>query len=345
MTADHPTDLPTLTVVVLAYLDEPWIERCVRSVLGSQDVDVDVVLVDNGCTTDAVERLDGVGGVTVVRPGRNLGFTGGCNAGAAAARGDFLGLINADAVVEPQALARLVKVAARPEVGIATGSIRLADEPDLLNSCGNPLQILGLSWAGGFREPASRHAEERDVACASGAGAVLRRSVWQSLGGFPDEYFAYHEDAEISWRCWQRGLRVRYVPDAVVLHRYEFSRNARKFYLVERNRLLLVLTAHQRRTLLLLAPPLVALELAMLALAVTQGWAGQKLRGWLWILRHLNWVRRRRRLLQHERIVPDRQLAQQLTAEVTTTAVPLPVGTAALNAALSAWWALTRRLL
>lgn len=339
------TTQPTLSVVVLAYLDEPWIERCVQSVLASRGVAVDVVLVDNGCTTGAVDRLRGHPAVTVVTPPANLGFAGGCNAGAALARGEFLGLVNADAVVEPAALRRLVDVAARPEVGIASGSIRLADEPELLNSRGNPLQVLGLSWAGGFREPAADHVQEGDVTCASGAGAVLRREVWEELGGFPAEYFAYHEDTELSWRCWQRGLRVRYVPDAVVLHRYEFSRNPRKFFLVERNRLLFLLTAYQTRTLLLLLPPLLALELAMLVVAATQGWASQKLRGWAWLVTHLGWVRARRRLLQRERVLTDRELAPRLVAEVTTTAVPLPVGIDALNAVLRLWWAGARRLL
>jgi GT2 family glycosyltransferase len=338
-------DLPTVSVVVLAYLDEPWVERCVEAVLASRGVAADVVLVDNGCTTGAVQRLDGSPGVTVVSPDENLGFAGGCNAGAAAARGAYLGLVNADAVVEPDALRHLVEVASRPDVGIASASIRLADEPELLNSCGNPLQILGLSWSGGFREPAAEHAAEVDVTCASGAGAVLRREVWDALGGFPAEYFAYHEDAELSWRCWQRGLRVRYVPQAVVLHRYEFSRNPTKFFLVERNRLLLLLTAYERRTLLLLLPPLLALELAMLLLSVSQGWTRQKLRGWLWVATHLSWVRQRRLLLQGQRTRSDRQLAPLLIAEVTTTAIALPVGSQTLNAILRLWWRVVRRLL
>lgn len=337
--------LPTVTVVVLAYLDEPWVERSVEAALASVGVDADVVLVDNGCTSGAVERLRGRPGVTVVTPAENLGFSGGCDAGAAVATGDYLALVNADAVVEPDALRRLVDVAARPDVGIASGSIRLAEDPTRINSVGNPLHLLGLSWAGGLGEPASGHAVERDVASASGAGLLLRRSLWDALGGFAPQYFAYHEDTELSWRCWQRGLRVVYVPDAVVVHRYEFSRNPRKLYLLERNRLLFLLTAHEARTLALLAPPLLALELAMLLLALSQGWAGGKVRGWWWLLRHAGWVRSRRRLLQAERTRSDAELAGLLTAELTTTAVDLPAALPALNLLLRAWWWAVRKAL
>ncbi|MDP9072304.1 MAG: glycosyltransferase family 2 protein, partial [Actinomycetota bacterium] len=213
-----------VTAVVLAYLAEPWLERSVASVLASEEVRADVVLVDNGCTDGAVERLDGTAGVTVVRPGTNLGFAGGCNFGADHATGEVLALLNGDAVVAPDALAALAEVAMKPDVGIATASVRLGDEPHRLNSGGNEIHFLGFSWAGRFGEEAARFVDERDVLGASGAGMALRRELWGELGGFDARYFAYHEDAELSVRCWQRGLRVVYVPQAVVIHRYEFSR-------------------------------------------------------------------------------------------------------------------------
>ena len=93
--------MPSISVVVLAYLDEPWLERSVRSVLDSDGVDADVVVVDNGCTDGSLERIADLARVCVVRPDHNLGFAGGCNAGAGEARGEFIGFLNADAVVAP----------------------------------------------------------------------------------------------------------------------------------------------------------------------------------------------------------------------------------------------------
>ena len=129
-----------------------------------------------------------------------------------------------------------------------------------MNTAGNPLHVLGLSWAGGLGDPAPSTGSPRDVASATGATLVLRRSTWEALGGFPEPFFAYQEDLELSWRAWQRGWRVRYVPGAVVVHHYAFSRNPCKMYLLERNRLLLVLTTYGTRTLLLLAPALLGLR-------------------------------------------------------------------------------------
>src|SRR6266508_6752932 len=133
----QPAGGPSVTAVVLAWQAEPWLPRCVEALLASEKVSVEVVLVDNGCTTDDVEVLARRPGVTVVRPGKNLGFAGGCNAGAAASSGEFLALINDDMIVEPDALAELVSFAAKPEIAIAQPSIRLSEDPDRLNSDGN----------------------------------------------------------------------------------------------------------------------------------------------------------------------------------------------------------------
>jgi len=336
---------PRVTAVVLAYLDEPWIEACVQSILASDGVCADVVVVDNGSTTGAVERLVGLDRVAIVQPGRNLGFAGGCNAGAAEATGAYLALINGDAVVQPSTLARLAAAAADPDVGIASGSIRLASNPALLNSAGNPLHFLGLVWAGDFGAAASDHPTARDVATASGAGMVMRRELWEQLGGFAAEYFAYHEDAELSWRCRQRGLRIVYVPDAVVCHRYAFSRNKRKFYLLERNRLVFVLTLYERRTLLLICPALAAFEITMWVVALRQGWGREKATGWWWLCTHRSWLRRRRALLQAERTIGDHELAYLLTGRFEPANLALPRGVGVVNAVLDGYWATVRRML
>jgi len=336
-------DAPAIDVVMLAFGDEPFLVEALDAVVGSQGVDPRVVLVDNGCTRDDVDALCAARGVHLLRPERNLGFTGGVNLGAAVGTADVLALVNSDAIVAPEALALLAGVVGEPGVGIASGDIRLADDPSTMNTAGNPLHVLGLSWAGGLGDDAADHREPRDVASASGATLALRRSTWDALGGFPEEFFAYQEDLELSWRCWQRGLRVRYVPGAVAVHHYAFSRNPLKMYLLERNRLLFVLTTYGTRTLVLLAPALLGFELAMAVVAGLQGWGRQKLSGWGWVLRHTGWIRSRRARVQAERTVPDRDLVPLWVSRFSPVAMALPAGAGVLQSALAGYWAVMRR--
>lgn len=337
--------IPRLAVVMLAFGPEPWLDRAVASVLVSTGVPLEVVVVDNGCTGGGVAALAERPGVRVLRPGANLGYAAGCHYGAANTDAPYLAFVNSDAELAPDALAALVAVAAEPDVGLATASVRLADSPDVINSAGNPLHVAGLSWAGGHGAPAADFAERRQVPAGSGCCFVMRRAVWRAVGGLTEEYFLYHEDTELSLRLWQRGLSVEYVPGAVALHHYEFSRNPLKFYLLERNRLLMVATAYQARTLALLAPVLLLTEAAMLVTAVAGGWLRPKLRGWRWLWRHRQWVLSRRRQLQSERTVADAGMARLMTARFDPSNVEAPAGVTAYNGIVAAWWGLVRPLL
>jgi GT2 family glycosyltransferase len=338
---------PTVSVVVLAYGDEPTLAESVGAVLGSTGVDVELVLVDNGCTSDGVARVKDLPGVRVLTPSENTGYAGGCVLGAAEARGDYLAFVNSDAEVRPDALAQLVRVAAEPGVGIAMGSIRLADRPELLNTAGNPIHYAGMVWVGGFEQPAAGYPRRRQVPIVSGCAFAIRRSLWEELGGgFAPEYFAYHEDTELSLRCHQRGLTVEYVPEAVVLHHYDFGgRTPTKNYLLERNRLVLVATVYQAWTLVVISPMLALTELAMLTASVLGGWSRQKVAGWGWIWRHRRWIRQRRAQLQRERTVPDRELVRIMTGRFDPDNVEAPPGAGAFNVISGAWWWVARKLI
>ncbi|MEV6969583.1 glycosyltransferase family 2 protein [Hamadaea sp. NPDC051192] len=329
-----------LDVVMLAYGKEPWLAEAVDAVFASTGVDVTLTLVDNG--SESVASITRRPGLRVVKPAENTGFSGGCNLGATDAEATAIAFVNSDAVVAPDALAKVRAVALEPGVGAAMASIRHADRLDVINTAGNPLHVAGLSWAGGNEEPADRHATRTTVPTLSGCAFVIRADLWRELGGFAPEYFAYHEDTELSLRLWQRGLAPVYVPDAVVGHHYEFSRNDLKFYLLERNRLLTVLTLYRTRTILLLLPVLALTELAMLATAVAGGWLRPKVRGWGWIWRNLGFLRTRRRQLQSERLVGDAALP--LTPDFTPSNVEAPPGIGLYNAFVRTWWRLVRGL-
>lgn len=335
----------TASVLMLAYGPEPYLHDAVAAVLASLGVDLEVILVDNGCTSDAVRTLPADPRLRVLDPGSNLGFTGGMNHAAASTAGRPVVLVNSDALVRPDTIATLLDALGDPDVGLAGACIVLADRPDVVNSAGNPLHVLGLCWAGGLGDPVEAHREPGPRASVSGACMAVDRALWDELGGFAPDMFAYSEDLELCWRVWQAGRSVQYVPSAVAAHHYDFGRSPLKMYLLERNRLQVVLTTYSARLLALLALPLVAFELAILAVAVAQGWGRQKVAGWRWLVRHAGTVRRRRRLVQRTRRVSDRDLAWLMVDVFDSSQLPLPQSAAPLERLLRWWWRAARRLL
>jgi GT2 family glycosyltransferase len=300
-----------------------------------------VIVVDNAGSDRAVaEPFD----VRLVEPGENLGYGGGCNRGASDASGEVLIFLNPDTVVDPGALGRLAETLQDRSIGIAMARLRLLDRTELLNSGGNIVHLTGLAWAGGYEEPAASISELREVPYASGAALAIRAELFRELGGFTAELFMYQEDLELSWRARLRGLRVVVTPEADVYHDYEFGRNPAKHYLLERNRLIFVVTAYPTRLLFPLAPVLVAGELALTALALGQGWFGAKAAGWGWLARHGRWLVRHRRETMALKRVPTRELAAFLTPILDPKMIQLPRALGIANSLMSGYWRGARRL-
>ena len=316
--------------------------RCLDSLSGEAD---EIVVVDNGGGGPEIDEAREREAVRVVCPGENLGFAAGANLGAREATGDVLAFVNPDTVVEPGALRRLEELLSESGIGIAMARLLLLDRPELLNSSGTKVHVSGIGWAGGYGERADTLGEVRDVAAPSGAAMAIRSETFRELGGFAEELFMYLEDLELGWRARLAGYRVVVDPAADVLHEYEYGRNPRKNYFLERNRLVFVLSAYSGRLLVLLGPLLVATELGMVALAVKEGWARDKLAGWGWLARNAGSVRRRRRSTQTLRKVRDRELASYLTPVFEPRMIPVPGLLRAANPLVARYWALVRRAL
>jgi GT2 family glycosyltransferase len=318
-------------VIVVAHRAGPALTRCLDALDGE-----DVIVVDNG---GGGPEIDAASERTTVIASPNDGFGAGCNLGARHTDADVLVFLNPDAVARPGAVAALVQALEDASVGVVQARLRLLDEPELLNSSGNVVHVSGLAWPGGYRDRADDLVAPREIAYASGAACAIRADVFEELGGFTEELFLYQEDLELCWRARLHGLRVLVVPEADVLHEYVLERtDRRKEYLLERNRLVFVLTAYAGRTLLLLAPVLLAVEIGITLLALRQGWVREKAAGWRWLARNGSWLGRRRRATQALRRVSDRSLAPFLTPVLDPRMLDLPAGVSAANALVSAWW-------
>lgn len=328
------------SAIVLAFGAEPDLVECTSALLAQG---CEVIVVDNGAAADAIEAVGRLGEVHILHPGTNLGYAQGCNFGASAASGDVLLFVNSDAIVQLGAVSALVERVADPSIGLACASIRLADDPHLLNSVGNPVQFLMFSWVGHYREPAELHQGTTEISSISGVAFAVRREVWERLGGFDPMYFAYCEDVYLSWRSWQAGLRVVHDPAAIVWHRYEFNRNATKNYLLERNRLMNLITLPASKTRRLVALPAVIVELGVLAAATRDGWARDKIDGWRWLIAHRVEISQRRAAIQAARTVPDSSLLPLWRGPLDPPRGLGPGVPAIVSRILAAYWSVVQR--
>jgi N-acetylglucosaminyl-diphospho-decaprenol L-rhamnosyltransferase len=324
-----------LTVVVVCYGEDV---SGLLDELGRQRAPGDeVVVVDNlapqGGTTGVhghpqVDRL-------IESPG-NLGYAPAVNLGAREAAGDVVLIVNPDAIPEPGCLDALRTPPAEWEAWM--GVVVLPGDRGV-NSSGGESHFLGFSWAGGYGDDlAALAATPYPTGFLSGACLAVRTGTWRELGGYPEHYFIYHEDVDISHRLrlWGRGFGV--VPNARVVHDYEFVKGPRKWRLLERNRVKTLIRTYPPVLLAAVTPLLAVTELGVLAMAVTGGWLRPKLQAYGDVVAWLPRARSERREIQRRRAVSERVFAAGLTAELDSPFLGAAGRSPVVRAALRVAW-------
>lgn len=214
----------------------------------------------------------------------NTGFAGGMNTGIAKAleRGsEYIFLHNQDGFVAQGAIQKLVDaVEGDATIGAAQALIRLYPETHLINSAGNYWHYLGFGYSGQYKKPfiESDCQTTKEVGYASGGAVMLRADLLKKFGAFEGMFESYHEDLEYSLRLRKQGFKSVVVGPAHFFHEYSFSRNINKYYLMERNRIALLLMYYRLSTLLVLAPLLILVEFGIYLQAIGAGWFNQKLK-------------------------------------------------------------------
>lgn len=337
---------PTLSVLIVAYGSRDDLTKTLPAMLGELDDGDELIVVDNKPGDGSVEVVRELAPqARIVSPGRNTGFAGGADAGAEVAGGDLLVLLNPDAAPQP-GWGEAIRRPWLEQRGWAAWQALVADGTGgRINSAGNPIHFTGIVWAGGHGRPLAEAPPAGEVAAASGACLAIRMDEWHHVGGFPAEFFMYHEDVDLSVRLRMMGGTVGIEPTAVVAHAYDFSASADKWRWLERNRLAFLVRTYPGPLLALLAPALLATELALLPVAFAGGWGNQKLRANREFLAWLPRLLRERRALQRQRAIGAAEFAASLTPDLDSDLISPLVRSPPARMLLHGYWRMVRALL
>lgn len=338
---------PRLSVLIVAWNNQAELAHSLPAVSRELDEGDELIVFDNASRDDTAAVVAELAPqARLIRGERNLGFAGGCNEAATRARGDLLVILNPDATPRAGFGAAIRRPWEEGRGWAAWQGLVAAGDGTTINSAGNPIHFTGIVWAGGHGQPlADAPAAATEVASLSGACLAIPRRGWEEVGGFPSEFFLYHEDVDLSLRLRLRGGVLGIEPAAVVDHDYEFDGNSQKWRWLERNRWSFLIRSYPGPLLALVAPALLLTELALLPAALAGGWGRQKLGADADVLRGLPRLLRQRRRIQAERVVDAAAFATWLTPDLDSPFIPAPARSALARALLRAYWRLVRRAL
>lgn len=310
-------DTPKISIITIDYNELDNLKRSLPSFQAQTYPNYELIVIDNGSIDGSPDYVRAhFPDVTVIPAGGNLGFSGANNLGAHHAHGDYLVFINPDTTVAPDWLDGLLAALQDPTVGMATSKILIMSQPDKINTCANDVQYTGYGYLRGWMQDASTMDEPQDVFAVSGAAFMIRKQLFEDLGGFDDNFNPiYVEDTDLSWRAQLAGYRCVYVPSSVVYHDYTMGFGPEKFFRLERNRHQMLLKNYDWRTYALLLPAVLLAEVVAWGYATLRGGAHvrAKLRSYGWLRRNFGAIMRARGAVQRLRRVRDRDLLRRLT--------------------------------
>jgi len=315
---DKPSS-PRLSVVVVVYESGPTLATCLAALRAQTFGDYELILVDNA-SSDRVAQAAAAAdpAIRLIENAENLGFTGGVNQGAQAARGRWLVLLNPDAYAEPEWLERLAAASdAYPGVKSFTSRQLMADDPTRLDGLGDVMALAGYPFRGGFghRDPGPMAAGFVFSGC--GGAMMVERELFMRLGGLDERLFCYCEDVDLGYRLRLVGEPTLLVPDAVVRHVGSASTGGRRSEFAvfhgTRNRFW-VYVKDTPATLFWLTLPLhILATLVLFARHATRGELGPPVRGLIAGIRNVRVALEARREVQATRTASSFAIARAMT--------------------------------
>ena len=241
-----------INIIIPNWNGRSFIGNCLDSLRKQTFQEIETVVVDNGSTDGSVEYIRSeYPEVRVIALDYNKGFAGGVNEGIRNTDGELVFLLNNDTVLDPNCIEALYRASLEfPQISffaskmlfskitgvtVFAGKISSMESPELkfysekkaagvINSAGDSFGIDGFARNVGIGEPdRGQHDKEREVFGACAGAALYRRSLFEGIGIFDEDFFLILEDVDLDFRAQLLGHRCLYIPTALVYHEHSAS--------------------------------------------------------------------------------------------------------------------------
>ena len=214
---------PVLSIVIPSYNGRHLLQTCLPSVARHRPrgVAIEIIVSDDGSTDDTAPWLAANHPeIRLLTRERNGGFVAAANAGIAAARGEFIQLLNNDTEVTADWVDAGLEPFADPNVGSVAPLVLVRRDPSRVDSAGDGYSLVGWPYKRGHGEPVDRwlsHAPDQ-VFGAGGSSAFYRASALHHVGGYDPSFGSYYEDVDLAFRLRWAGYECVFTPQCVILH-------------------------------------------------------------------------------------------------------------------------------
>ena len=207
-----------VTIIIPNYNGLKFMEPCFKALRAQSDQNFELLVVDNGSTDGSVKWLEDHE-IPSIFLEENTGFSGAVNIGIRESVTPYVILLNNDTEPQPDYVKEMVKAIERsPKIFSVSSKMIQLYHKELMDDAGDMYSVLGWAYQRGVGQKSSGYQKACRVFSACAGAAIYRREVFDEIGGFDEDHFAYLEDIDVGYRAKICGYENWYCPKAVVYH-------------------------------------------------------------------------------------------------------------------------------
>lgn len=231
-----------VSVIIVNYHCAEMVIDCINSIFEkTKDITYNIIVVDNASCDGSVEKLKKIcdDRVCVIASEENLGFGKANNLGNQYAKGEYVFLLNPDTILVNNAIKILHDALLEdPDCGVVGGNLYMPDMSPSPSYClrfddldserrsaswrnligGKFREKIGLNKSAPFQDEFNRTGQPIQVAYVYGADMMMKKSLFDQVGGFDPDFFMYYEEEELIWRITNAGYKIMSIPEAEIIH-------------------------------------------------------------------------------------------------------------------------------
>lgn len=317
-----------VAIILVNYKDyaKKYLADCLASIRSLKyKRDIKLFITDNETSAESFQYISTMAPeAELILNKNNDGFAKGNNDAMQLAVNEgyeYILLLNMDAVIDSHALQEMQKkISLDKKIGAVQARLMLFNNKEKINSLGNVSHFLGFGYSLAYNDEYKnwQNRTKEDIAYPSGAAVLFRTEALLQVGFFDEELWMYNEDQDLGWRLWLNGWRSVLAEDAVVYHKYEFSKSIKKYYWMDRNRIIVIIKNYRLLSLLLILPAFLLMELGLMIFAFKSGWIKNKFSVWRYFLKPGTWkyLLQARKNTQSLRKTKDRDIVKLFSGKI-----------------------------
>ena len=322
MSQNMNSDKNLVSIIILNYNGNEFLENCIESIFKETKQKFELIIVDNNSPDKSGEKFSKkYESCKFILNKDNVGVSEGLNIGIRNANGHYIILLNNDLIVAPNWLDYLFEAYKKNGNGLYQPKFLKMKNKKIIDSAGNLINIFGFGYS---REKGKvdelQYDSIEEIGFAAGTCLFCPKEIFDKVGLFDKKFFAYNEDLDLGWRARLLNYKSYYVPKSIVYHHgsAQWKWSGEKFYLLERNRWIVLLSNYNTKTIIKLLPSLIIIELVLLVFFTKKKMLIKKLKSYGGIIKLFNHIQKRKKDIQKIRIVNEKEILDLFSCTIET---------------------------